>query len=201
MDGDRGVTVCAPGGAITSVPHFSLKGSELMSGTSMAAPHCSGSLALLVSGLKQESIGYSPFSVKRAIENTALVLKDRCPYAQGHGLLQVNEAYEMLRKFGEAKDRDVRFSVKCNNSKGVHIRGKAAFKEQQVLVKVRKWMDKKLKKRISSSLGIESKVTFSKVQCQRDSNFWLKSTVFLDLCANIKLRFTSYQQKMIFIGT
>ncbi|TRY75766.1 hypothetical protein TCAL_12592 [Tigriopus californicus] len=136
MDGDRGVTVCAPGGAITSVPHFSLKGSELMSGTSMAAPHCSGSLALLVSGLKQESIGFSPFSVKRAIENTALVLKDRCPYAQGHGLLQVNEAYEVLKKYGEAKDRDVRFSVKCNNSKGVHIRGKAAFKEQQVLVKV-----------------------------------------------------------------
>lgn len=44
LDGDRGITVCAPGGAITSVPNYTLKNSELLNGTSMAAPHVSGAV-------------------------------------------------------------------------------------------------------------------------------------------------------------
>lgn len=44
MDGDAGITVCAPGGAITSVPNYTLKYSEFMNGTSMAAPHVTGAV-------------------------------------------------------------------------------------------------------------------------------------------------------------
>lgn len=44
LDGDRGITVCAPGGAITSVPTYTLKCAELLNGTSMAAPHVSGAI-------------------------------------------------------------------------------------------------------------------------------------------------------------
>lgn len=48
MDGDRGVSICAPGGAITSVPSYLLKNCELMNGTSMAAPHVSGAIGTVI---------------------------------------------------------------------------------------------------------------------------------------------------------
>lgn len=44
LDGDRGITVCAPGGAITTVPKYTLKSSELLNGTSMASPHVCGAI-------------------------------------------------------------------------------------------------------------------------------------------------------------
>lgn len=45
--------------------------------------------AVLLSGLKKKCLQYSPYSVKRALENTALYLDKVEPFAQGHGLLQV----------------------------------------------------------------------------------------------------------------
>ena len=50
---------------------------------------------------------------------------------------QVPAAFEHLSKNCENHERDVRFSVKCNNAKGIHIRGKSAFKPQNYSVKVR----------------------------------------------------------------
>ena len=49
IDGGQGVTVCAPGGAIASVPQFTMSKSQLMNGTSMAAPHVAGSIGKLMS--------------------------------------------------------------------------------------------------------------------------------------------------------
>ena len=45
--------------------------------------------AVLLSGLEQKHIPYSPYSVKRALENTALCLDTVDSFVQGHGLLQV----------------------------------------------------------------------------------------------------------------
>ena len=53
------------------------------------SPHTCGAVSLLLSGLKAQSVPYSPFSVKRALANTARPLRNHCQYAQGHGLLQV----------------------------------------------------------------------------------------------------------------
>ncbi|XP_020282375.1 tripeptidyl-peptidase 2 isoform X2 [Pseudomyrmex gracilis] len=124
IDGGAGVTVCAPGGAITSVPNFTLRKCQLMNGTSMASPHVTGAVAVLISGLLAKNVPYSPYSIKRAVENTALYIPTLDPFAQGSGLLQVERAFENLVSYYDAAERDIRFVVNCgiNNSKGIHMR-------------------------------------------------------------------------------
>uniref|UniRef100_A0A1A9X3J7 Tripeptidyl-peptidase 2 n=1 Tax=Glossina brevipalpis TaxID=37001 RepID=A0A1A9X3J7_9MUSC len=124
IDGGQGLTVCAPGGAITSVPQFTMTKSQLMNGTSMAAPHVAGAIALLISGLKQRKISYTPFSIKRAICATATKLDYVDIFAQGSGLLNVEKAFEHLTQFDKHLDNMVRFSLRCGvtNAKGIYIR-------------------------------------------------------------------------------
>lgn len=55
---------------------------------SMASPHTAGCVALILAALKLKSIPYSPYSVRRSIQNTAQNL-DIDVFAQGHGLIQV----------------------------------------------------------------------------------------------------------------
>lgn len=126
IDGGFGVSVCAPGGAITSVPNFTLRNSQLMNGTSMASPHVAGAVALLVSGLQQRQLSYSPYSIKRALENCATTLSNVEIFAQGRGLLQIDKSLEYLFNYSNVQERDVRFHITCGagNTKGVYIRSK-----------------------------------------------------------------------------
>ena len=80
--------------------------------------------AVLISGLQAKNCLYSPYSIKRALENTALYVDSLDPFAQGSGLLQVERAFENLVSFAESVERDVRFSISCgvNNAKGIHLR-------------------------------------------------------------------------------
>ena len=108
IDGDRGVTVCAPGGAITLVPKFTLRGTQLMNGTSMASPHTCGALALALSGMRAKGLAWSPFSVKRAVENTCSWLSDMCEFGQGNGLLNIEKVFDHLEANCKNTERDVR---------------------------------------------------------------------------------------------
>ncbi|XP_032527236.2 tripeptidyl-peptidase 2 [Danaus plexippus] len=126
-DGALGISVCAPGAALASVARFTLRNSQLMNGTSMAAPHVAGAVAALISGLSCRGLPHSPYSMKRALENTATYLEHVEPWAQGAGLLNIEKAFEHLVEHHAAVERDVTFNIKCgaNNAKGIFLRPRA----------------------------------------------------------------------------
>ncbi|KFM79321.1 Tripeptidyl-peptidase 2, partial [Stegodyphus mimosarum] len=122
FNGELGVSVCAPGGAITSVPNWTLRGSQLMNGTSMSSPHVAGCISILLSGLIQKSIPYSPYSIKRAIQNTAFKVSTWEPFSMGHGLIQVEKAFNHLVEYWDCVERCVRFHVVSDHKNGIYLR-------------------------------------------------------------------------------
>lgn len=136
--GDPGVNVCAPGAALTSVPQFMLRNSMLMNGTSMASPHVCGVVALLLSGMTQRDLPYTPYSVKRALENSAQFLSTQDAFGQGEGLVQVEKAFEHLATYYNQPERNYRFQLACGNqmSRGIYIRDTFRNKPEAILVRV-----------------------------------------------------------------
>lgn len=50
--------------------------------------------ALVLSGLKVQKVHYSPFSIRRALENSATKLDDVEVFALGQGMLQVSKYFQ-----------------------------------------------------------------------------------------------------------
>lgn len=123
LDGDMGVDISAPGGAISSVPNWTLNKHQLMNGTSMSSPNACGGIALILSKLKAEGIETHPAAVKRAIQETAVPLPGQSPWAQGAGMLQVDAAYEHLVNYRDDRYTDVTFhATGQGNTRGIYLR-------------------------------------------------------------------------------
>lgn len=165
IDGGSGVTICAPGAAITSVPEFTLARAQLMNGTSMAAPHAAGCVALLISALKQRKIPYSPYSIRRALTNTATKLKTVDPFGQGSGLLNIERAFEHLMDNAKEPEVAIRFAITVSNgAKGIHIRHGVLSKPEEFSVNVEPvfFNDKETRKFI---FGLFIRYLYSSISC------------------------------------
>ncbi|CAH0476169.1 unnamed protein product [Peronospora belbahrii] len=134
FDGDLGVNICAPGAAIAPVPNWTLNKKQLMNGTSMSSPNCAGNIALLISGLKAQGVEYTPYSIRRALENTAVKVPNVEVYAQGKGLIQVVPAFEYLASsnaFDGTKKFPLHYEVKTSSgdgdARGIFLRDSADF--------------------------------------------------------------------------
>lgn len=131
-DGERGVCISAPGGAVTSVPQSSTQLKQLMNGTSMSSPNACGGLALLVSAMKANKMQVTPSLVRRAAENSAKSVgaADSAALTYGSGLLQVASAWEYIRE-NASTDLvralpDLRFSTTVRASNG-HFVGRGVY--------------------------------------------------------------------------
>ncbi|KAE9464869.1 hypothetical protein C3L33_03223, partial [Rhododendron williamsianum] len=129
VDGDLGVCISAPGGAVAPVPTWTLQRRMLMNGTSMASPSACGGIALLVSAMKAEGIPVSPYTVREALENSSIpvgsLLEDKL--STGQGLMQVDKAHEYVQKLHNVPC--VRYQIKINRagksaptSRGIYLR-------------------------------------------------------------------------------
>jgi tripeptidyl-peptidase II len=161
FDGDLGVDVFAPGGAISPVPTWTLQKNQRMNGTSMASPNACGGIALLLSALKATGTKYSPYSVERALKNTAVRVKNVDVFAQGAGLIQVDKALEHLLKHAEAPGESLRFRVRvlgANGSRGIYLREPTqTCRAAKATVSVRPMFPEKTKSK--AKIGFELRIT------------------------------------------
>lgn len=124
-DGDLGVDLSAPGGAIAPVPNWTLQRGQLANGTSMAAPSVAGAVALLLSGLKAEGVPTSPIAIRRALEHTARPVPGLSTFDQGRGLIQVDRAFPVAKALAQPFATTPRHDVSLPDrqaARGVHLR-------------------------------------------------------------------------------
>eukprot|EP01134_Creolimax_fragrantissima_P002465 CFRG2465T1 len=163
-DGAAGVTLSAPGGAVASVPNFTLNRSQLMNGTSMASPNACGGVALLLSALKQKELPYTPQAIKSCLVATCMPMKGVEPHAQGAGVIQVKKAFDAYAG-SEAEQgysmihRQCGYSVECSYH-GHHGRGGIYLRETYETAPATTTTSVKIKPFFSKSIANTLKVGF-----------------------------------------
>lgn len=93
----------------------------------MSSPACAGGIALLLSGLRARGLRWTPQRIKHAIENTARPLAGVEKLGQGHGVLQIEAAFEHLVQHASQSELDLlyRVSLAGSGARGIYLRDAA----------------------------------------------------------------------------
>ncbi len=94
--------IIAPGAATSTVPYWTRY--DRFWGTSMAAPYTAGVMSLLLSAMKVEypDIKIPSLLLYKVLRESAVTLDEYSPVDQGGGLINVMNAYELLKKYIKA---------------------------------------------------------------------------------------------------
>ena len=114
-DGDFGVDIIAPGGAITTISSWASSSLKLCNGTSMASPYVCGCLARIFSSLPQ--IPYFYWVKKHLLDTAKSITDDRL--SEGFGLIQIDKCLNNLTKY---KHENFGYDIVCNYN-GLSNRG------------------------------------------------------------------------------
>ncbi|MEV6110680.1 S8 family serine peptidase [Streptomyces sp. NPDC051940] len=122
-DGGFKPDIVAPGSSINTIPTwqagapvaeagYSLPpGYGMLNGTSMASPQATGAAALLLSAAKQKGVDLSPVTLRTALTSTAKHIPGLQAYEEGAGLIDIVDAWDMIRDGATAYSYDVKAPV------------------------------------------------------------------------------------------
>ncbi len=122
-DGGFAPVITAPGAAINTIQTwlegapvkeagYSLPaGYAMLQGTSMSSPQVAGATALLLSAAKQKHIELAPADLRTALTSSAKQIKDVPAHAQGSGLIDIVDAWKLIKKGATANEYTVKAPV------------------------------------------------------------------------------------------
>ncbi|MYT71303.1 MULTISPECIES: S8 family serine peptidase [unclassified Streptomyces] len=100
-----------PGSPVAEAGYSLPAGYSMLQGTSMASPQAAGASALLLSAAKQKHIGLSPAKLRTALTSTADHIKGEQAYAEGSGLIDIEDAWKSIRHGASAHTYTVKAPV------------------------------------------------------------------------------------------
>lgn len=115
--------VVAPGSAISTVPLWNGRKYGLLEGTSMAAPHVAGSVALLLDAADKTGIKLTPDQLRRALGQGAREMPDLQAVEAGHGVIDLGKTWAVLQQGQASGVIDFNVSL-VNNAEGQAVYGR-----------------------------------------------------------------------------
>lgn len=95
-DGAVSPSIVAPGSVVSTVPLRGGKKYFLSEGTSIAAPHVAGAVALLMEVVQRNNLKVSPYVIKRAVELGARPVPGYVSAEQGYGAVNLTMSWAEL---------------------------------------------------------------------------------------------------------